>query len=114
MSDGVVKKTKRKPTGAAAMGPGPGRPKGMPNKVTTAFRETVTALLEDNAENVARWLKIVAEGDGDQVKPDPGKALDLMGKLAEYSTPKLSRQEHVGDAANPLQHKVEISIVDAK
>ena len=68
----------------------------MPNKVTREFRETVKALLEGNADNVARWMALVAEGDGAELKPDPGRALDLMAKLAEYATPKLARTEHTG------------------
>jgi hypothetical protein len=89
-----VKKTKRKPSGAAALGPGPGRPKGVPNKVTTEFRETVAKLLDDNRENVGRWITLVAEGDGSENgKADPAKALDLLAKLAEYAAPKLSRSE---------------------
>ena len=76
------------------MGPGPGRPKGVPNKVTTEFRDTVRRLLEDNAENMGRWLTLVAEGDGGESgKPDPAKALDLLAKLAEYAAPKLARHE---------------------
>lgn len=91
------KQTKRKPSGAAALGPGPGRPKGVPNKVTTEFRETVRKLLENNADNVGRWLTMVAEGDGSENgKPDPGKALDLLAKLAEFAAPKLGRIEHTG------------------
>lgn len=109
-----VKVTKRKPTGAAALGPGPGRPKGSVNKATKTFRETVTRLLEDNAENVSEWLRRVADGDPrGGVRPDPGKALDLMSKLAEYATPKLSRTEISGDAENPLAQKVQIEIIDA-
>lgn len=109
-----VKKTKRKPTGAAAMGAGPGRPKGVPNKVTTEFRETVRRLLEENSENVSEWLSSVAYGDStNDVKADPAKALDLLAKLAEYAAPKLSRTEVVGDQDSPLAHKVQIEIVDA-
>jgi hypothetical protein len=79
-----------------------GRVAGTPNKVTAEFRQTITALLEKNAANVDKWLQMVAEGDGADVKPDPGKALDLMAKLAEFGAPKLARTELVGDADNPV------------
>lgn len=78
-----------------------GRTAGTPNKATTEFRQTVTALLEKNASNVDLWLQQVASGQGD-VKPDPAKALDLLAKLAEFGAPKLSRAEMVGDAENPV------------
>lgn len=70
-----------------------GRKRGTPNKATREFRETVRLLLEENAENVGRWLRLVAEGNGRKSKPDPAKALDLLTKLAEYASPKLSRAE---------------------
>lgn len=94
-----VKKTSKK---LFPGGPGPGRPKGMPNKVTIEFRDTVRALLESNSENVALWLSQVANGVGDK-EPAPEKALDLLAKLAEYAAPKLARTEHVGDAEKPVQ-----------
>lgn len=81
-----------------------GRKKGVPNRVTTEFRDTVKALLQENSENVSRWLTIVAEGDGDQVKPDPKGAIDLLTKLAEFATPKLARTEHAGDKEQPIEH----------
>lgn len=88
-----------------------GRKKGTPNKVTREFKETVRLLLENNAGNVERWLAMVAEGDGDTVKPDPGKALDLMAKLAEYTTPKLGRTEHTGKDGNDLPRSVTINVI---
>jgi hypothetical protein len=87
-----------------------GRVAGTPNKVTTEFRQTVTALLDKNAANVDLWLQQVANGQGD-VKPDPGKALDLLAKLAEFGAPKLSRAELVGDEESPLSIVGRIELV---
>ncbi|KPF66110.1 hypothetical protein IP84_16995 [beta proteobacterium AAP99] len=87
-----------------------GRPKGIQNKSTTEFRETVRKLLEDNRENVAIWLAQVAEGTGD-TKPDPAKAISLLRDLAEYAAPKLGRIEHVGDANSPIQTVTRIELV---
>lgn len=82
---------------------GKGRAKGVPNKVTQEFRKTVQALLDENRENVSRWLTLVAEGDGtDNGKPDPGKALDLLAKLAEFAAPKLARTEVTGKDGGPV------------
>jgi hypothetical protein len=84
---------------------GKGRKTGIPNKVTTEFRETVQRLLDDNRDNVGRWLTLVAEGDGtDSGKPDPGKALDMLAKLAEYAAPKLARTEHTGKDGGAQEH----------
>ena len=43
---GTVTKTKRKPSGAAAMGAGPGRPKGSTNKATVALKEMILGALD--------------------------------------------------------------------
>ena len=86
---------------------GRGRPKGAINKATKTFRDTVNSLLENNSENVEKWLKAVAEGDPlKDVKPDPKGALDLMAKLAEYAAPKLARTEHIGDPDAPVVTKM--------
>jgi hypothetical protein len=59
--------------------------------------------LEGNADNVAKWLKQVAEGMPEyDIKPDPAKALDNLAKLAEFAAPKLARTEHVGDNGGAL------------
>lgn len=88
-----------------------GRRKGSPNKVTREFRETVRMLLEENQDNFSRWLKSVAEG-GDDRKPDPGRALDLCAKLAEFAAPKLARTEVTGEGGGPVQIKGTIEFVE--
>ena len=88
-----------------------GRVAGTPNKATKEFRETITKLLDDNAENVGIWLQQVAEGHG-EVKADPGKALDLVAKLAEYAAPKLNRTEMTGKDGGPMQTVTRIELVD--
>jgi len=89
-----------------------GRKKGTPNKSTVEFREAVTNLLQVNTDNYCRWLTLVAEGDGETIKPDPAKALDLVAKLAEYAAPKLNRTEHVGDGGGPVETVTRIELVD--
>ena len=93
-----------------------GRSAGTPNKATREFRETINKLLEGNADNVAKWLTIVAEGDLErEIKPDPGKALDLLAKLAEFAAPKLARTELVGAEGGPVQvQETRRTIVDPK
>jgi len=83
---------------------GRGRPPGSVNKATKTFRETVSRLLEDNAENVSRWLTEVAEGSVEkELKADPKAALTLLAQMAEYATPKLNRTEVTGDGGGPVE-----------
>lgn len=86
---------------------GKGRKAGVPNKSTQEFRATVQMVLDENRENVAKWLKQVAEGrPAKGAKPsvpaDPGKALDLIAKLAEFAAPKLARTEVTGANGGPV------------
>jgi len=97
--------------GRNGMKPPGGSRKGIPNKSTQTFRETITKLLADNADNVALWLQQTAEGQkarkvgGKTVPgrpPNPEGAAKLLGNLAEFAAPRLSRAEVTGDGGGPL------------
>lgn len=90
-----AKKRGRKPGMPKTPGSGGSR-KGVPNRATREFKETITRLLEDNADNIAVWLAQVAA-------TDPDKALQRIGHLAEFAAPKLTRAEVTGDGGGPLQ-----------
>jgi len=67
-------KTKRKPTGAAAMGAGPGRPKGSHNKRDIQLKEMILEALDNSGG--AKYLQARAN--------DPRTAsafLSLVGKV---------------------------------
>lgn len=85
MSDTQFKKGKK---------PGPGRPKGVQNKVTTEIKDMIRQAL-DNAGGVA-YLQVRAE--------DPRTAsafLSLVGKVLPMTV--------AGDPNNPLKHSVTIT-----
>lgn len=91
---------------------GPGRTKGVPNKVTTEFRQTVTRLLEMNEKKFSRWLDEVAEGCEEKKLPaNPAKALDIIASLAEYAAPKISRVEHSGPDGGDIPTSITITHV---
>lgn len=72
---------KKKPPNA-----GKGRKRGVPNKITADVRKAFSLLLEGAAPDLQAWLRRVA-------KKEPGRALDIVAKFAEYHIPKLSRTE---------------------
>lgn len=83
-----VKQTKRKPTGAAALGAGPGRPKGSANKTTAALKDMILQAL-DGAGGVA-YLETCAK--------DPKTAsafLTLVGKVLPLQV--------TGEGGGPVQ-----------
>jgi len=85
-----------------------GRPKGVPNKVTTEARELVKNILDANLPKIQEWLESTANGIRDEndkyiVYPNPAKACDIVQNLIEYTVPKLARTEMVGDAKQPMQ-----------
>lgn len=76
----MEKKTKRKPSGAAAMGAGPGRPKGIPNKLTSLLRDAILVAAGDVGED--------GKGKGEIIgycrflaKEEPRAFATLMGKI---------------------------------
>jgi len=80
---------------------GAGRPKGTPNKLTSKTREAFNMLIEDNIPKLNDWLSKVA-------KEDPARALDIIAKLAEYTTPKLARTETSLQVTDKKQFNVDI------
>ena len=83
---------------------GPGRPKGLPNKLTVQAREAIALFVDDNAPRLAEWLNAVAEGDPvNDVKPNPAKAFELFQSVIEYHVPKLARTEHTGADEGPIE-----------
>jgi hypothetical protein len=76
-----------------------GRGKGTPNKATADVRAAIAGLLEHAAPRMVAWLDDVAA-------EDPGRAMDIVTRLAEYHIPKLARTEQVGDGGGPVQINV--------
>jgi hypothetical protein len=95
----VVTKTKRKPTGAAALGAGPGRPKGSTNKVTVELKDMILKAL-DGAGGV-KYLQERAE--------DPRTAsafLTLVGKTLPLTV------KGTGPNGEHVFQKIIVEVVD--
>lgn len=95
----MVKETDEKPKGSfVGTGvPGPGRPKGIPNKTTTALKEAILKAAEQ-------------AGDGDitayltkQAQENPTAFMSLLGKVLPMTV--------AGDADNPLSLITRIELV---
>ena len=65
---------------------GPGRQKGIPNKVTGQVREVIARFAEENAERFGEWIGRTAE-------KDPARAAELDLRALEYHIPKMQRTE---------------------
>ena len=96
-----VTKTKRKPTGAAAMGAGPGRPKGSHNKVTVELKDMILRALDK-----AGGLDYLAERAAD---PRTASAfLTLVGKTLPMTV------KGPGEGGAHVFQKIIVEIVKAK
>lgn len=97
----MEKKTKRKPTGAAAMGAGPGRPKGVPNKTTTMAKEAIAFAAEG-----------LGGGQGllDWARSDPANEKVFWGTIY----PKLLPLQVSGEGGGPVQVVGRIELVPLK
>jgi hypothetical protein len=82
--------------------PGPGRPPGVPNKSTTYVRDMVKLFLEDNVDQIHKWLADVAA-------KDPAEALKILQGFLEYHVPKLQRTEQTGVDGGPVQYSIKVT-----
>jgi hypothetical protein len=83
--------------------PGAGRPKGSPNKLHAATKETVKAFVDEKAHRIGELWDDVAE-------VDKAKAIALWGQIAEYVLPKLGRLEHSGEDGGPVKVSLKIDL----
>jgi len=88
-------------------GPGPGRPKGLPNKATTKAREAIANLVDGNIDKVQTWLDEIYTAKG------PEAAMNAFTGLIEYHVPKLARTVVAGDSEAPIAHSVKVELVRA-
>lgn len=63
-----------------------GKPKGAENKTTKDIKEAYKQLIENNLDNLTKWLNEIA-------KDNPEKAIRLLADLSEYVIPKLARTD---------------------
>lgn len=77
--------------------PGPGRPKGLPNRSTQLAREAISRFVDGNADRLQGWL--------DEIHAEKGAeaAFKCFSDLLEYHVPKLARHEHSGPEGGTIQ-----------
>jgi hypothetical protein len=97
MSDEVIK-TPKKRSGFNGQ-PGPGRPKGMPNKSTTAIKEMLLASLDSVGGQ--DYFKRQAE-------ENPNAYMSLIGKII----PSEVKNQITGSDGGPIQHAVKVKFGD--
>ena len=90
-----------------------GRKRGVPNKLTSIAKQSFLATFGHLEKDIRRWIQETGDGftaihflaDGEQIpylEKNPGKAADLMLRMAEFHFPKLGRTEVTGADGGPL------------
>ena len=80
--------------------PGPGRPKGAPNKATLHAREAIAAFVDAQAPRLTELLNKIEAQDG------PQAAWKCIQDVIEYHVPKLQRTEITGKDGGPVSTEV--------
>lgn len=79
-----------------------GRQKGTPNKVNSVAREAFLATFGRLEGDLETWIRSTAD-------TDPGRAADLLIRMAEYHFPKLARSELSGPEGEGLSITVNLT-----
>jgi hypothetical protein len=90
-----------------------GRKKGTPNRVTYEAREAFRAVYEGRLADLDRWIRETGDGyraihflaNGEKcyyTERNPGKAADLLLRMAEHFIPKLNHTTLTGENLGPI------------
>lgn len=98
-----------------------GRAAGAPNKATSEGRAKFLKMFERLSPKTEKWIQDTAEGievtktdkDGNEVTMkipgDPGRAAELVLRMAEFYVPKLARTEITGEDGEKLSVSIQIN-----
>jgi hypothetical protein len=92
--------------GRTDMPPGPGRPKGVPNKATQEARQAIADFIDGNVDRLNGWLDAIAA-------KDPEKAFNCFASIIEYHVPKLARSELTGKDGDTIDLTVRSGAAEA-
>jgi len=76
-----------------------GRPKGTKNRSTTAIKDSLAFLIENNIEKMDEWLERMAQ-------EDPKAAYQCLLSVLEFHLPKRSRISYFDEAEGDSQENV--------